>query len=355
MSRDRHSNASVKAEPLLRWTDPLLLPVWGSRAVLYRVAPLPVLVRLATLRGDLVASMRTRRAKRTLRQLRAVYAGQKSEADIRAIYRRSLRHRALKRMIPLWLQSGAPAFLGGCPAQGIEHLDGALAKGRGAILLTIHFGYGRLIKPLLTSRGYQVSNVGRVSDPDEDDRLSRFAAFVNSRMLRAPSADIAVQNDLPTGLNLRPVLAALQRNEAIVLTADGFNASRFVQATVLGRALPLATGSMSIAAATGAAVLPTFVVDTESARAPVKLVIEAPLALVRSNDPENDLLTNLQAYADVVAAKIDESPHLFAWKRLRRTARALNRGAADSISGRYLRRQAASATAQASAGLADES
>src|SRR5207244_10746744 len=40
-----------------------------------------------------------------------------------------------------------------CRLDGLDHLDEALARGNGAILLSAHFGYGRLIKPFLRLRG----------------------------------------------------------------------------------------------------------------------------------------------------------------------------------------------------------
>ncbi len=172
------------------------------------------------------------------------------------------------------------------PVRGLEHLDGALRNGRGAVLVVSHFPYTPLIPPILRVHGYDVLHISR--------------AGVD-----------ASHSAVPAGLNVRPIFDALSRNRAVVIAGDGIRSSSFTSVQLFGREFPLPSGFMRIAMTADSPVLPVFAVRG-TRRNPVQVEIEAPLAV----DPAGTLPQNLQRFADSLTRRVREQPHLWLHWRL---------------------------------------
>jgi KDO2-lipid IV(A) lauroyltransferase len=303
------------------WRDVARVPVWVGAKALYASAPVPWLFRLATFRGT-VDSLVSPRRKQVIAALECNLGGERSPREIRTIARRFFQYRRRAAMALLWPQIRGFAGAEQITVDGLEHLDAALARGQGAILVTAHFGYGHLIKPILRSRGRNVTLVGRMpGDRPNDARreVSRFGSAVRDRLLRLPtrSPDAAAWRaisgpDLPTSLNLRPHLAALARNEAVIVLADGRAAHALRRLPVLGMDVEFSSGALSIARATGVDALPVFVVDCPDGTG-LRLVVHPPLELQRTQDPSADLVENLSRFADVWTREAQANPHHWRW------------------------------------------
>jgi lauroyl/myristoyl acyltransferase len=175
--------------------------------------------------------------------------------------------------------------------EGLRHLETALSGGLGAILASAHFGYARLIKPVLVAHGWPALLVGHVEISGE----------------RPPTA----AEDLPVTLNLRPHLAAVKENRPLIILVDGAATASVIRVPVGGIGVDFAGGAMRIARATGAPVLPTFLIDQGTLRDPlaIRLVIRPPLDLISTDDATADVLENLSRFAAVYAEEIERSPH----------------------------------------------
>lgn len=91
---------------------------------------------------------------------------------------------------------------------GIEHLDAALAAGKGVILVTGHLGNWERMSAWLSFNGYQLSAVARDANDEGVNRI------VND-IRRAPGTKI-----IPRGQAARQVLTKLKANEMVGLLAD---------------------------------------------------------------------------------------------------------------------------------------
>jgi KDO2-lipid IV(A) lauroyltransferase len=156
--------------------------------------------------------------------------------------------------------------------------------------------------------------------------LTRFGSLVHTKLLRLPRASFfdarwqgAAGSDLRTGLNVRSLLAALERNEALVILADGRAARALYPIPVGGVDVYFAPGSVSLARQTGAALLPAFVVDEPEQKGPstLRLVIHPPLELQVTGDRNADLRANLQQFASVYEQQMRTHPHNFHWSWVR--------------------------------------
>jgi lauroyl/myristoyl acyltransferase len=73
--------------------------------------------------------------------------------------------------------------------EGLESLDAALSRGRGALAVTAHWGAIELIPPALTLRGYPVSIVLETKTPRLRAALERAVAGTDARLIIASRGD----------------------------------------------------------------------------------------------------------------------------------------------------------------------
>jgi lauroyl/myristoyl acyltransferase len=159
-------------------------------------------------------------------------------------------------------------------------------------------------------------------DPGRNDRYevsTPFGSVVRDRLLRLPTRapDAARWRatsgpDLPASLNLRPHLAALGRNEALIVLADGRAAHTLRRLPVLGMGVEFSSGALSIARSVGVPALPVFVVDDADRRG-LRMVIHPPLELDCTEDHRADLQVNLSRFAAVWTQEARANPHHWRW------------------------------------------
>jgi lauroyl/myristoyl acyltransferase len=198
--------------------------------------------------------------------------------------------------------------------EGLEHLDVARARNRGAILTTAHLGYPRLIPPILHAHGYDVAQVS-VKGPahlwnrlEQEEMLakgSNLRRWIHART-RVVIPKQRNPRDIVVNLDVRPILDALSRNQAVMIAGDGMRAVDFARLSLLGRIYPFPTGFMKIAMLTKSDILPVFAIDGNR-RSQIRVEIHPPLAI----DPLGDIVTNLQLFADILDRQIKRTPHLW--------------------------------------------
>ncbi len=247
---------------------------------------------------------------RNLREL----LGIDNEREMRRIARRHYGYLAgyePVHLLPNLKQFHHPALW---PVEGLEHLDEALAKEKGAIILTAHFGHATLLKYILAEYGYNLRRVrakkskrSKKMESEEYRRMaeySRFRRYWHSKLHIEPAG--FDEDDLLADFNVRPIIKCLRNNGIAMILGDALHSLNFVQLKILGQAYPFATGYMNIALTTGAAILPTFVVDADRG-AGVKVVIEKPLELTVTGGYRQEVLE--QNVAQFVR-RFDEYLHL---------------------------------------------
>ncbi|MGB4599462.1 MAG: lysophospholipid acyltransferase family protein [Trichlorobacter sp.] len=135
-----------------------------------------------------------------------------------------------------------------------EPLESALAAGTGAILISPHLGTWELGGLGLADLGYRV-NVLTFREPDE---------LVNEQRKQVREARgigvIYVDRDDSSPLAIIEAVNALRRNEIVCLVGDRDGSSNTVTVPFFGQPTPLPAGAAHLALATGAPVIPVFVV-----------------------------------------------------------------------------------------------
>ena len=186
--------------------------------------------------------------------------------------------------------------------KGLKNLDDALSKGRGAILLTAHFGSYKFIIASIGYRGYKVNQIGirpiRQRYVAEDDALHK-------SLKRIFNMEMRYENHLPAKFiyyDDRPMRIAFRRlasNEVLIIAGDGRYGSTFIQTEFLNAIANFSTGPMKLARMTNAEVLPVFIIRQKDNLH--QLIIEKPLDLERSDNRENDTLKSIKKWVKIIA------------------------------------------------------
>jgi len=295
-----------RAQRLLRGAEGVAY--WGAVAPVLACLPGASGYRLACRRGDW--NFRYRHAKRAelIRHLRHLLGGELSPdaavrlsrdwfrfASCEAVDVMRLRHRArpLRRLVEI---------------RGREHLEAALAGGRGAVLCSAHFGSFDCAFSLLGASGFPVTTIGRWQH-NYTTGLSpaerRFWDWVYARRLRRHRHRPNIEPWAGRIGVAAQAAAILRANEVITIAIDAppldSDLGRTVGVPFLGRRASLLPGAVTLAQLTGAPLLMGFMYRAADYRHQV-LEISAPVSM------EGDTATAFARCAAEVAAAIRRSP-----------------------------------------------
>jgi len=129
-------------------------------------------------------------------------------------------------------------------SEGLEHLDDALARGKGVIMITGHFGNWERLAAFLTGIGYELSVVARDADQGKTNEI------VNA--LRESTGTKVIAR----GNAARPIIERLRKNQLVGILPDQNSDEVFIP--FFGKPCGTVLGPGVIAERTQAAVLPCW-------------------------------------------------------------------------------------------------
>jgi KDO2-lipid IV(A) lauroyltransferase len=178
-----------------------------------------------------------------------------------------------------------------------------MAKGKGVIIVTGHFGNWEIMPITLKIKGYPGAVVGRRIYFEKYDR------YLNS--LRAyHGVNIIYRDESP-----RKILKIIRSGGIVGIVADqDVDSVEGVFVDFLGREAYTPAGPAALAKVTGAALIPAFMIRQGSKH---RLIFDRPIELVDTGDKDKDLITNTQAWSDVVASYIRKYPDQWVWMHRR--------------------------------------
>jgi KDO2-lipid IV(A) lauroyltransferase len=179
-------------------------------------------------------------------------------------------------------------------------MDEALAAGTGAILVSPHLGNWELGGLGLADLGYPV-NVLTFREPDERFNESRERQR-GERGIRF----IYVDRDDSSPLAIIEAVNALRRNEVLALLGDRDGSSNTISINFFGRPTDVPVGAAYLALASGAPLIPVFVVLEKGRYA---TIMEEPIYLARNRgDQESAIRTGMEQLAAVFERYIRAYP-----------------------------------------------
>lgn len=188
--------------------------------------------------------------------------------------------------------------------EGRDHLDAALAKGKGVLLFQAHFGAFQMTMPAIGYLGYsmnQISASAAVWKEGVDSHAHRKMFDIKAKCEYAlPVKHISVRG------SLRPVFNALKRNEIVGITVDGGGGKKVVPLRFLGRQAFFLTGSADLAVSTGAVVIPAFITTGPGLRH--RLILHPPLSFEAGSDKDESRTGILREFTALLETYVRRHP-----------------------------------------------
>jgi len=215
--------------------------------------PLRFSYKVAAVVGELAYLFWPRGRSNVIDNLRHVLGPEATDKEIRDTARRSFRN-YLRLLVDFARGSKADpsAVERRLRASGWEHLDEALAHGKGVLMVGSHLGSWEIAGTVLAGRGYPVS---AVSETLGNERINRMA--IDSRAAQGIEL-------IPMEYALKRVYAALRRNESVGLVTDRpLTSNRGVPVEFFGQRIAWPSGPAVLALRTGAKIITGYLVRNE--------------------------------------------------------------------------------------------
>ncbi|MBI2870789.1 MAG: lysophospholipid acyltransferase family protein [Candidatus Omnitrophica bacterium] len=182
--------------------------------------------------------------------------------------------------------------------QGKEHLETALARGKGALLVSGHVGGWELGAGIVSRLGYDVSVLALPHATPE------VTAYFNRRRSAAGVHTVSTQ------FGLRRCLELLKENKLVAILGDkDFTGGQGVWVDFFGRKAEFPKGPAALALKSGAAFVPVFSLrDNEDGYV---FSIEPPIAAPVTGEIEREILYLTARFAHILEKVI--ASHPFQW------------------------------------------
>jgi phosphatidylinositol dimannoside acyltransferase len=295
---------------------PPAMPVAQKIRIVLPFLAAPVLARLpaalgyriACWNGDLLFRYQAGKRTEVVRNLQLVLGNDISPAAAQQVARDWFRLPSCKAVDMKRLRRGARPLQRLVEIRGREHLEAALAAGKGAILCSAHFGSHDSAYSLLHASGIPITTIGRWQQNyraglSSAERRFWELAYVRPVLRYRQRPNIEPWPGRPQVAAL--AAAALRANEVVTISIDApplaSDRDRAVDVPFLGRRARLLPGVVTLAQLTGAPVLMAFFYRKADYRHQM-WEISAPVPL------EGETATAFGRCAAEVSAAIRRSP-----------------------------------------------
>jgi lauroyl/myristoyl acyltransferase len=289
---------------------------WAAVAPVAACLPAALGYRIACLRGDWEYRCRPGKRAELIRNLGRLSVGESGPDATQWLARQWFRFASCEAIDVMRLRYRARPLRRLVEIRGREHLEAALAGGKGAILCSAHFGSYDCAFSLLGASGFPVTTIGRWQHNYTVGLSSaerRFWDLVHARRLRRHRHRPNIEPWTGRVAVAAQAASVLRANEVLTIAIDAppleQDLARTVQVPFLGRRARLLPGAVTLAQLTGAPLLMGFMYRTADYRHQV-LEISAPMWC----PAEEDAATAFARCAAEVSAAIRRSPaHWVYW------------------------------------------
>jgi Kdo2-lipid IVA lauroyltransferase/acyltransferase len=258
--------------------------------------------------GDIAGDFILRRQRRRIHHNLLFALDQDlSEADRNEIAGRVLRFFA-KNWLELFYYAGEKKqdVRGRITLEGIEHLDRALAKGKGVIAVSGHVGNYGLLGTQLTERGYDFTVV--IREPKNPIIASIYEKGRGMMGLRTFST-------APERQFFKNTMKALSRNGILCLIADENKRTGGVFVDFFNRPASTPPGPAALALRTGAAIVPIFITRKPDNSQHITILQE--IVWRKTGDAAADVQTITQLFTTVIEQRIRRDLAQWMWTNFR--------------------------------------
>jgi KDO2-lipid IV(A) lauroyltransferase len=254
---------AIPVERLLRNAE--AVAYWLVVAPLAAWLPARLAYRVACWRADLCSRYRAGKRADIERNLRRVLGDELGPGEAERLAREFFRMTSCEVIDVIRLRGRARSLAKLVEIRGREHLDAALAGGKGAILCSAHYGSCNAAFSLLSASGFPLTSIGRSLSnraPGMSSAERRLWDFVYMRRLRRHHQRPLIE-PLPGRVQVAArAVVALRANEVLTISSDAppldADLPRTVEVPFVGGQARLLPGVAAFARLTGAPVLMIF-------------------------------------------------------------------------------------------------
>lgn len=187
--------------------------------------------------------------------------------------------------------------------KGAEYIDQALSEGRGAMMVTGHYGNWELFGRWLPVAGYPTDFLMGHQHNEKVNDL--FISFRKTKGLGL----------IPVGIASRHVLKSLKANRLIGVASDQHAASGGVVVDFLGRPASTPKGPAAFAVKIGSPIIFGYLVREKYGQYQIEFF--PPIYPPDSGDSTNDINWMTQQYASILESLIRKKPEEWMWTHRR--------------------------------------
>ena len=187
--------------------------------------------------------------------------------------------------------------------EGLDHIRGAYAKGKGVLLFSGHFGHWELVALMQGFLGMPLALVTRrIDNPLLEERLARLRTLSGNEVIHRQGA-------------VREMLKALRRNLgiAIVIDQDARRSGIFVP--FFGRSASTTPTLAAVALKTGAPIVPVFSIPKPDGS--YKVIYEPEVKVASTGDREADVHRVTADCTAIIERWVRRHPEIWLWMHRR--------------------------------------
>ncbi|MBI3615063.1 MAG: mitochondrial fission ELM1 family protein [Candidatus Omnitrophica bacterium] len=252
--------------------------------------------------GTLAYWMLPRRRTVALGNLKSAFGGSYSPGEYQRILKGMFRHFGMTLLevarIPWIDRAYVDRWVQMAPGSR-EHLEETLAKGRGVIFITGHFGNWELISITGALHGYPTLVLAREQGwPKLNALLTRYRESAGCRVVTK-------------GFPIRELIRGLEERRVVGILSDQDGGRNGVLAPFFKRLASTAPGAIALSLNTGAPVLPIFMVRRKGPAH--TLYVGEPLKIPQEGSLQDRIQAGIAAYLEVLEETVRRYPAQWLW------------------------------------------
>lgn len=192
------------------------------------------------------------------------------------------------------------------PLVGKGHLETALRKGKGVIVLSAHLGNFFLLGTRLAVEDYPTYVlVNRPQNGGPSELLDHYTLKIGQKTIHSRPRRKAIVE----------LVKVLRDNQLAVVIADEYRSGKGISVPFFGHTVLARRGPATLAMRTGAAVVPMVLARDQEAG--LRLIIEPELDIIRSGNPKADIRTNILRITQWLERTVRSYPGQWNWMNIR--------------------------------------
>jgi Kdo2-lipid IVA lauroyltransferase/acyltransferase len=270
-----------------------------SLGFVLRLYPYRVSLFFANIIGDILFLLGRKRRKITLENLKRSFPD-KDKKELKQIAKRAYRNIAkLLTEYMLFPKLDKGRILRLVEFEGLEVFDSALQEGKGAVLVTGHFGSWELMGAATSQKGYPIDFlVGEQHNRLVDNLMNEHRMMMGIGIIKMGAA-------------AKGVIKALKENRFVAMLSDQDAGKDGTIVDFLGFPASTPKGPAAFSLKTNAPMIMGFIIRTNGKRQ--KIILESVEPIEKTSNKEEDIKRLTQAYTSVLEKYIRMHPDHWYW------------------------------------------